>query len=181
MRRVRLATVASVLAFTLVPAFAFATPLTLNSLGVVGTLNGGGTGSDPDTELVWAQHLLDMAAASEDWDFTPETGYATSDTEYAGVLSPGVKTDGGSYVVPVGYEWVFAKYDGQNAGYILFHLPTWGSTTIPQYPFSIWAEKDEKFAISHFTVYNAVPDGGSMAILLGMALIGLAGVRRMMR
>lgn len=180
MKRALLITVAAVLACTLVPALAQADTITLNTPGVVGTLNGGGTGSNPATELVWAQHLLDMLANTVDWSYDPGTGYATSQTEYSGVLSPGIKTDGGSYVVPSGYEWVFAKYDGPNAGYILFHLPTWGSTTIPQYPYSIWG-KQGQYAISHFTVYNHVPDGGSMAMLLGMALIGLAGVRRMMR
>ena len=68
---------------------------------------------------------------------------------------------------------------------MLFHLPTWydetGSYDIPVSPYSIWG-KDGQSGVSHYTVYNpgSVPDGGSMAMMFGAALVGLAGFRRML-
>ena len=54
------------------------------------------------------------------------------------------------------------------------------ANALPQYSYVFWGDPTQ-YEISHFTVFNAVPDGGSMAMMLGMALIGLGGLRRLMK
>ena len=168
---------------------AYAAPLTLNSAGVVGTLNGITGSVAPENELIWAQHLLDMLKSDTDNTYAPLSGYATSDTEYYALLSGGVKVNEATNIVAPayqGYQYLFAKYDGQNGGWVLFHLPTWygatGSYNIPVSPYSIWGNEGQ-YGVSHYTVYNpgSVPDGGSMAMMFGAALVGLAGFRRMLK
>lgn len=175
----------SAAAIVLLASAAYATPLTLNSTGVVGTLEGAAGGPE---ELKWAQHLLDMLKSTTDNVFAPGTGYATSSTEYYDVLTYGGKDESGTGIFGGGYEYLFAKYDGKNAGYVLFHMPTWyaatGSYNVPDFPYSIWGgANEEKYRISHYTVFNGttVPDGGSVSMLLGAALLGLAGMRRLLK
>lgn len=163
---------------------ASAAPLTLNSPGVVGTLNGKTGANPPEDEALWAQHLLDMLKSSVDNIYTPGTGYRTSDTEYSDTLDYVGKDESQGNVVNGNYLYVFAKYDGQNGGYVLYYMPDWGSNTIPASPWSIWGNEGQ-YGVSHFLYFNEyekdVPDGGSVAMLLGLGLIGLAGVRRMLK
>ena len=129
--------------------------LTLNSPGVVGILNGL-AGDNPGTDaIVFAQHLLDMAAGTVDSTFDAHT-YETSSTEYAATLSVvGTLTGGvGVTSVPVGYDYAIAKYDGQNAGWVLFALSGL-ATNLPEYPADLWTTKPEQYGISHYTAFKS--------------------------
>jgi hypothetical protein len=73
---------------------------------------------------------------------------------------------------------VIAKYDGRNAGYVLFYIPTFG-TSLPPDSYSVWVNPSDKgYGISGFTAFNTVPDGGATAALLGLGILGLGMLRR---
>ncbi len=166
-----------------------ATPLTLNSSGVVGIWNVLSTDNANDaTRLASAQNLLDLSANTGTWlggDGKTSSEWITSSTEYSGVLTgPGVKYDGLTAFQNIsGYDWAFAKYDGKNAGYVLFYLGgAVASTIVPQYPANLWTTKEGQYGVSGVTFYNVttteVPDGGMTAILLGLGLVALGLFRR---
>jgi hypothetical protein len=146
--------------------------LTINSPNVVGIHNGTLANANPATELVAAQFLLDMAINSTSGNFQ------TGANDYSGTLNGGIQTNLGAQ----GFDWGFAKYDGQNAGYVLFYLGgALASTIIPQFPATLWTTNPEQYAISHLTVFNAgpsVPDGGSTIAMLGAGFMLLAGLAR---
>ena len=179
---------------------AAALPLTYSSPGVVGTIDGviaGGVGA----ELAKAQALLDMAtntstndlgASSCDGadDNFPDSGCRKTNTalDYSGTLTNLLGDDAkieepqGSQLTVTGFEYVLAKYDGANAGYVLFYLPAFGDT-IPINPDDFWTETAQ-YDISHLTRFNGattVPDGGATLGLLGLGLMGLSYVRRRLR
>jgi hypothetical protein len=70
-----------------------------------------------------------------------------------------------------GRRWQY-YYVGATVGDVQFNSTTFNTNQQPQ-------------NLSHYTWFSPrqydVPDGGSVAMLLGMALIGLAGVRRMIK
>ena len=156
---------------------ASADTLTYATPGVVGTLDGQIDNSSPSIELTIAQEILDLVGLGASSPATPTQNYRNSTLfDYSATLSSPVQRSG--LIVPPGYEYVLAKYDGQNAGYVLFHVPTFGST-LPQYPANFWTSQPTKWAISHFTTFDTttiaeVDDGGATAALLAMALCGLA-------
>jgi hypothetical protein len=78
---------------------------------------------------------------------------------------------------------LLAKYNGPNAGYVLFHIPSIVGTSIPSTAGTQWWDGgvNQEYGLSGWTAYNFVPDGGSVAMLLGAALMGLAGFRRMLK
>jgi hypothetical protein len=176
---------------------AYADPITINDAGVVGAFTGevlqGQGGTAVEQELAAAQHLLDMAINSTDPTNCSLSGngdcYKTGDNDYSGTLSGGTQIDGGttdlSAAIAAGAVWVLAKYDGQNAGYVMFNLADWiaaGNTSLPQTSADIWSNgQDNGYDISHYTYFTAsVPDGGATLILLGAALGGLGVLRRRM-
>jgi hypothetical protein len=167
-----LATVAIVLAFAIQ-----AQALTINDPGVVGTVDGLAGDNTGNDALGFAQHLLDMAANTTESFGSPAHTYKTSTTDYNGTLIKIGLDDSGGYVVPSGYQYALAKYDGKNAGFVLFYLPTFGNT-LPEFSYSIWGDNDEQYRITNFTFFNGVPDGGSAAMLLGSAILGLGLLRR---
>jgi hypothetical protein len=171
--------------------------LTINDPGVVGAVGGEAlANADVTTERAAAQHLLDMLLGTSDpvGCSLANSCYQTSNTEYSGTLQGGTKSDPDlglgdhAYQVPGGYQYAFAKYDGDNAGYVLFYLGG-TATSLPQYSNSIWWNGTDvnSYQISHFTVFgtpevpdprSSVPDGGSTAALLGSALVGFGLMRR---
>jgi len=189
MRTTKLAMWAGVMACGLF----LATPsqaLTLNDLGVVGAIDTGTQNSSVANELEWANYLLGLANnvdVTVDGN-TPLDGEneryrtRTSGTSYSGTLTGGVQVQGNpaeplTYNVS-GYTYVLAKYDGQNAGYVLFYVPdTSGSITGISSP--LWGTGGQ-YALSHYTYFGrtSVPDGGATLTLLGLALAGLGAVRR---
>jgi hypothetical protein len=154
--------------------------------GVVGTIEAGTQASDVDNELAWANWLLGMDANALDTHDADGNGvtesYATSSTDYSAILSGGTQVQNSTDVS--GYEWVLAKYDGMNAGYVLFYVPDLEvANTVPQTSYSLWGSNSGQYDISHFTGFGStsVPDGGATLMLLGGALVGLESLRRRFR
>jgi hypothetical protein len=174
-------------AFALLTAQAYA--LSLTDPGVVGAASGESTPSgaqfgDPLEMLAVAQHLLNMAANSVDPTGCSLAGstpcYRTGPTEYSATLTGGVQNSTGSNNVS-GYEWVLAKYNGPNAGYVLFHVPTWGSSLIPTTSSAIWLNNGGNgYGLSSYVGWGStrVPDSGATLSLLGLALAGIGAFRR---
>ena len=178
-------------AFLLASAFAvkasatslhWTSPLGLNDPGIVGIakgLSGDNPGSDA---ILIAQQILDLGADFNDYVNPDSTGhnrlYRTSSTDYGGTLTSGGKTNCGSCEIAAGWEYVIAKYDGPNGGWVLFYLGG-NAAALPQYSYGFWGGPTQ-YGISDVTVFNAVsvPDGGSTAALLGSALFAVAALRR---
>ena len=179
--------------------YAAALPLKYDSLGVVGTIDGVISGGVGD-ELAYAQALLNMLtntssnnsglACEGATNNASNENCKTSNTtfDYSGTLTnllgDGAKIENplGSQLTVMGFQYVLAKYDGPNAGYVLFYLPTFGNT-IPAKPDNFWSTSGQ-YDISHLTRFNAtttVPDGGTTLGLLGLGLMGLSYVRRRLR
>lgn len=153
-------------------------PLTYSTPGVVGTFDGMLADSNPSTELAIAQHILDLVGLGVESPAACTQCYRTSEVlDYSATLSNPVQVLGAVYEVSPGPDYVIAKYDGPNGGYVLFYLPTFGHE-LPQYPHSFWATKPEQYKISHFTTFDSVPDGGSTVALLGSALFAVGFLRR---
>jgi hypothetical protein len=75
---------------------------------------------------------------------------------------------------------LLVKDGKQSPAWYLFNISNWNGTD-DIVLLNFWAGTSG--AISHVSIYGGtttVPDGGSVALLLGMALMGLAGFRRMM-
>ena len=176
------------MSFLTVPAYA----LSLTDPGVVGVANGATAPQAfgaPATLTAVAQHLLDMAANTADptgCTIAPQgtSCYQTGTTEYsaslAGLTSTKVENLSGAAQNVAGYEWVLAKYDGPNAGYVLFHVPTFGSI-IPGLSAPIWTNSaGNGYGISGYMAWGStrVPDGGTTLSLLGLALAGIGAFRR---
>jgi len=148
-------------------------PLTLNSAGVVG-ISIGVTGLGQGTleyETGIAQHLLDMPANTTE----PATGtwfYKTSSTEYSGTLTGGVETDlgGGRAHVDAGHAFAIAKYDGENAGYVLFFLGG-QDADLPEFSYSIWGTDAGQYQISNFSVFNAISPVPEPTTMIAGALL----------
>ena len=180
------------LALTAAPASA----LTINDAGVVGTVEAGTQNSSPSNETEWANYLLSLGATTTTTadgnvplDGQNET-YKTSSTDYNGTLSTGTQSApvGTNDPIPnvAGSQYALVKYDGQNAGYVLYNVADFdgGSGNLPEFSYSLWG-KAEQYRVSHVTTFGGktttVPDGGATLILLGAALSGLGAARRFMK
>ena len=186
--------------------------LTINDAGVVGILEGmvqGQDGSSVANELIIANQILALVGINQIVVAVTPPGiecgngandqspceYRNGDNNYGGTLTGGAQGANDDYTVDeAGAKWVMAKYDGQNAGYVLFYLPDFGSTSLPQFPWEIWGNKnDQGFGLSHYTVFQglntctppncdiSVPDGGSTMTLLGSALLAIGFATRRLR
>lgn len=174
--------------------------ITINDAGVVGTIWHCGdaveAGATPDSkcssadstsETAMAQYLLDMGinstvTADGNGDGYYED-YETGANDYSGILVFAEKDDSGDNTGFDAYEYVLGKYDGPNAGYILYnvadYVAAYGSA-IPMLPAPIWGNSnDTGLALSHWVGFNrtSVPAPGA-AFLLGLGLIGLVGMRK---
>ena len=173
------------------PAYA----LSLTDPGVVGAANGSVAPQAfgaPGTLQAVAQHLLNMAANTADpvgcaIAVQGSSCYVTGATEYNATLPSAytkVENLNGAAQNVAGYEWVLAKYDGPNAGYVLFHIPTFG-TTIPGLSAPLWQKSVQQggYGISGYMAWGstAVPDSGATLSLLGLALAGIGAFRRFVK
>jgi hypothetical protein len=95
-----------------------------------------------------------------------------------------IKYSAGNYVGPIAYALV--KDGAQSPGWYLFNLTALNWDGKEDLSFQgFWPNQG---AISHVTLYGTsaspdpapVPDGGSVAMLLGMGLMGIAAARRML-
>ena len=148
---------------------------------IVGTFDTGQSAANIPTVTSFLNTLLGLGANTS----TEISGvkYVTSSVDYTGIMlaDSGVRVDSGDKLnVPSGYDFLVAKYDGPNAGYVAWFLGG-GSATIPEFSDTIWANKQGVgYQISGYTAYKSasVPDGGATAALLGAGVIGLAVIRR---
>ena len=188
----------------LMPSLAQANTITLNSPGIVGAVEGKVTASNPTNEEILSEFLLSMAINStiQVSDAAPPANlpigcntdlapceYKTGSNDYgAADLTFIGKLDGGSPNILAQHQganvYIMAKYDGPNAGYILFHLAHWNANpantdnVLPQYAADIF---DGQYALSNYNAFTGptnVPDGGATLALLGGALLGLGALRR---
>jgi hypothetical protein len=158
--------------------------LALNDAGVVGTIEAGTQASDPTNETDWANYLLSLGAntavtadGNNPLDGATEN-YQTSATDYNGILGLGVQgqsCDASSTCNTLaGYDYILAKYDGQNAGYVLFNVADWGSSTFPMNSFSIgsWLNNaGNGYQLSHLTGFNV--DAPTTLMIMSIGLLGV--------
>ena len=191
----RFKTLMAAIAITLLTAPAYA--LSLADPGVVGVANSSVTSTafgNPTVLTNIAQTLLNMTAST-----SAPTGcalvtqgtscYQTGSTEYSanlsGLTSTVVSGLNGQVqnIAGLGYTWLLAKYNGPNAGYVLFYVPTFG-TTIPAFPTSLWTTTNQ-YGISGYIAWTGpstpIPDSGATLSLLGLALAGLGAFRRFVK
>jgi hypothetical protein len=156
-------------------AIDFTNPLSLSQEGVVGTKDGVAGDTGPEEAAV-AQAILNLTQGQVLGDYKANTAF-----DYSGVIdgSSAFKDADGIGGISAGWDYVLAKYDGQNAGYVLFYLGGEAST-IPEFPYDLWTTNTTQYQISHYTLFNGhnVPDGGTTAVLLGLGLVILAVANR---
>lgn len=178
-----LKTWAAAIAIALLTAPAYA--LTINDPGVVGAASGeSGSGGAVALALGVSNKLLSMAAGTADGAGCDLNGalecYRTSTTEYTGSVSGGTEVGGATNAGSTNYEYVLAKYDGPEGGYVLFYMPNFGGL-IPLTSSTIWVNTaGQGYGISHYVGFGtrSVPDGGATLSLLGLALAGIGAFRR---
>jgi hypothetical protein len=100
-------------------------------------------------------------------------------TSFTGDLSGGTITwvPGSSYIggTPI---YLLVKDGNHTPAWYLYDISGWDGQSLVELS-GFWPGPG---GISHVTIYGGgVPDGGSAAMLLGAALIGLAGFRRMLK
>ena len=164
--------------------------LTISDASVVGWIKGGEQNASTATETTAGNHLLAMDAldtdangpgfGSPDCDVATDDGcYATSAMAIGGSLSGAQQFDGTS--VAAGWDYVMAKYDGPEGGWVLWFIGG-SAATLPADSAPLWMNPagQEGLGLSHYTVFNprAVPDGGSLVLLLGAALGAVEVLRR---
>lgn len=182
----RLAIVAMMVAFVSIFG-SRASALTINDTGVVGAASGESGDDSPVNGAVGiatfiANTLLTMGPSQQQPNPCSLSGtttcFHTSSTDFNGTVSGGTELTGTD---ASGFLWAVAKYAGPNAGYVLFHVPTFGAT-LPQLPATIWGNtQDTGLGISHFVGFGTsttVPDGGATLGLLGLGMLGLGYLRR---
>jgi hypothetical protein len=149
---------------------------------IVGTFDTGTSAADVTTVTGYLNTLLGLGANVGPTSISGVI-YKTSSVDYTGSLLPsaGTRVDTGNLLsVAAGYDYVVAKYDGKNAGYVVWYLGG-EAATLPEYSNNIWQNgAGAGYQISGYTAYRrtSVPDGGATAALLGVGLISLAALRR---
>jgi len=130
----------------------------------------------------YVNHLIDMAPGTSD-TFSGQTFNRT-------LANPGpgfpnypdavFAKNGTSTSIDLGaglYSYLFAKYDGPNAGSEVWYVGSLsGVITIPGFGLA-----GQNYGLSGWTLFGPgggnAPDGGATAALLGLGLVGLAGLR----
>ena len=148
----------------------------------LGTVMFGIPSGDAD-RTSYVNHLIDMAPGTSDsalgQDFTrssnnPGPGFPTFADAVFGLNGTSTTIDLGTGL----YSYLFAKYDGKNAGSEVWYVGDLsGVITIP----ATGLPGPHQYGLSGWTLFgpggNQVPDGGSTVALLGLALIGIAALR----
>jgi len=152
----------------------------------LGSIEFGIPSGDADRES-YVNYLIDMASPSPStYDAVTGQTYTRTTADPAGGVYPDAVfasngNDGASYDVGSGgYLYLFAKYDGPNAGAEVWYIGgLTGTITIPTDGLP-----PDSYGLSGVTFFNpgtSVPDGGSTMMLLGAALAGLGTLRRFIK
>jgi hypothetical protein len=177
----------TLLAACMISSQAFAIAIT--DPGVVGTIDQGTQPSSGAIEIQWAQSLLNLGANVGPTTFNGDSInaateiYQTGSTDYNATLTDAFKQDGGVLTGWTNYEYVLGKYDGQNAGIVLFNVADYiaaSGTSLPQFSDPIWTNNQGAgYQLSHWTGFNdtRVPEPGTL-LLLGASLAGFGFMRR---
>ena len=185
----------ALLATSILSSQAFAVPcgdysdgMQINDCGIVGTVDAGTQNASVDNVTDWANYLLNLGInasvtadgnvpldnVTEDYQTNSIKDYDPSGTL---VLSGGTRVNGATPRIDV-FEWVMGKYDGKNAGYVLFNVADYmektGSMNIPEFSYSIWGSNAEQYQLSNITGFGGTPISAP-AVLMIMSL-GLFGV-----
>jgi VPDSG-CTERM motif len=132
----------------------------------------------------YVNHLISLAPGTSD-SFSGQTfnrslanpgpGFPNYPTAVFALNGTGTSVNLGNGTL---YSYLFAKYDGPNAGSEVWYVGTLsGTITIPAKGLA-----GQKYGLSGWTLFGPgggghVPDGGATAALLGLALAGVAGLR----
>lgn len=162
----------------------FTPPITVSSANIVGAadiLQTDTAQGEITTVLPIAQQLLDLVAGYD--GLIGGRRYRTSSVDYNGtlVLSTAAKDGSGNVNVPAGWEFVAGKYDGQNAGYILFYLG-YQDAVLPSTSYAIWGNNSGQFGLSGWYAFNPIPEPSTVMagalLLLPFAASTVRYVRR---
>ena len=163
-------------------ALIISTPVDYTVSGLVGTADAGTGAVNVSEEAIWAQQILDLAAATT--STISGVDYQTHDTDdYMGTIDASSflkdDTDPNLGHIAAGWEYVMAKYDGQNAGYAMYYLggeESW----IPLFSDNIWTNnQDNGYELSHWTAFNSTPvPEPSIIALFAAGLLGIGFARR---
>jgi hypothetical protein len=132
----------------------------------------------------YVNHLIDMAPGTSD-SFSGQTfnrSLANPGPGFPNYPDAVFALNGTSTTINLGdgslYSYLFAKYDGPNAGSEVWYVGgIIGNITIPGFGLA-----GQNYGLSGWTLFGPggtphVPDGGATAALLGLGLVGLAGLR----
>lgn len=140
-------------------------PMTYQTDNIVGTVEGRAGDNPGDDASVFAQKLLNVEGQGQLWTDTTDGNrlYHTGAVDYSGtIIGLGIKTDtsnpGESVYIPGGYTFAIGKYDGKNAGWVLFYLGG-DDAYVPGLSHSFWGDLgSEDYKLSNFTVFNPAPE-----------------------
>jgi hypothetical protein len=191
--KLSLITLLAVLLASPAGAIVISNPLSLQTQYLAGILNGQPGPTNATIEQGYAQTILDLGLGQTTGS-PPNTFQANTLFDYSGTITfnGGQSTlgiDGDATVsIPAGWGGALVKYDGDNAGYVLF-LFGGEASTIPEYPWNLWTDNTTKYQISHYTLFRGtgdvtitptavVPEGGVPMALFGLVLTGIGLMHR---
>ena len=158
---------------------------TIDDANFLGTIVDG-IPSSPSDEVDYLNALITLSAGAtattiltEDYDRVGSTLAGPFDTA---VITDAMRDETETSTPDFGttaFQYILAKYDGPDGGSLVWYSAAgFTDVTVPATAFS------QLFAVSHVSGYNSsvrVPDGGATIALLGLACIGLQGLRRKFR
>ena len=122
--RIRLAALAAVATTCAASAVTITIPLSYSTQYLVGTATFVEIqGNAEAVEAAIAQNILNLTTVSPTATIDGRSYVIGTDFDYSGsILGTGFKPEGAGTSAIAGYDYALAKYDGTNAGYILFYL-----------------------------------------------------------
>jgi len=131
----------------------------------------------------YVNHLVGMALGSHDPSFEGQEFFRSNNScGSCAQVSVGDIVNGTGVNVDLGsggYLYLFAKYDGPNAGSEVWNIQGLsGVITIPAK--GLPENGNHQYGLSGWSIWKGpvtTPDGGTTAALLGLGLTGLAGLR----
>ena len=141
-----------------------------------------GIPSGDDFRTTYVNHLIGMALGTN--DFADGQHYFRSNNNFGSLPTAVFALNGTSTTIDLGsglYSYLFAKYDGPNAGSEVWYVGNLsGIITIPAFGLT----PGQHYGLSGWTLFGpgtpppGVPDGGTTVMLLGAALGALGMARR---